>query len=735
MKKPVLLAGLSLLLGSNALAQEFVQNKKWDAALNNVILQEKGLIENNLEAFVPFRAHARNTAGQTMVKVIIRATDAKVVAEAINAEGYTANVITARSLTAEIPVLQVERLAEMPEVETLNYPGQSQLLMDRARAECGVDKAQAGTNLDTPYTGKGVIVGIIDQGFEYQHISMYQNGDATNDEGYRVKYLWDRLSGSGSKPKLGENVSRGGDKEGEGHASHVANIAVGSKIEENNYHGVATDAEIIMIPSKFGDSEVLEDIAFIKKVAEDEGKPWVINMSFGSQMGPHDGSTAYCQSAKELTGKGGILVAAMGNEGEDDLHSQYDFEEDGEEVFVHIEPGKQGSWEVTYLDIWGQAGDGKKHLTVRPYIYEKSKFYYFDEEQGGNSWKNAGTWLEGIDPNNGKEYYRYYLNITQLRNLSNKPNGIFGVRVIGEAGQTIHTWLNPLGGNSNAKYTKVSGKTCARGNSNYCVGEGAGTIPTAITVASYNTTNSFYSETKNQTYTQSWVGNNGEISTFSSRGPYLDNENYPKPIVAAPGAEISSAYSSYSDGFDNSNYTITSIVKRGSRKYYYAAMQGTSMATPFVTGTIALWLQANPELSYDEIAEIIKQTSRRDDGTYAADEEGWNKEAGYGKINAYDGLKMAIQMRAEGIQGITNSTEPISVLSTTTDWKVLFNNDESFADITVLNTSSQQVLRRQLRGIRAAQEEVLDLTGMPAGVYLINVKTTRANFTKKVIVK
>lgn len=735
MKKPILLAGLSLLMGSNALAQEFVQNKKWDAALNNVILQEKGLLENNPEAFIPFRAHSRNAQGQTMVSLIIRATDADAVLKAIEAEGYTANVITAHSLTAELPVHMIEQLASMPEVETLNYPGQSQIQMDKARLECGVDKILAGTGLDTPYTGKGVIVGIIDQGFEYQHISMYKDGDANNDEGYRVKYLWDRLSSSGSKPKTGDNVSRGGDKEGAGHASHVANIAVGSKIEENNFHGVATDAEVIMIPSKFGDSEVLEDIAFIKKVAEEEGKPWVVNMSFGSQMGPHDGTTAYCKSAQELTGKGAILVAAVGNEGEDNLHSEFTFEEDGEDVFIHVEPGKQGSWEVTYLDIWGQAADGKKHLTVRPYIYEKSKFYYFDEETGGNSWKGAGQWLEGIDPNNKKEYYRYYLNVTQLRNLSNKASGIFGVRVTGQAGQTIHTWLNPMSGGANPKYTKVSGKTTARGNSNYCVGEGAGTIPTAITVASYTTDNSYVSASDNQRYVQSWVGSNGEVSAFSSRGPFLDNENYPKPIVAAPGALVSSAFSSYSDGFDASNRTITSIVKRGSRKYYYAAMQGTSMATPFVTGTIALWLQANPELSYDDIAYILKETSRRDSGTFTPDENGWNKEAGFGKINAYDGLKKAIELRAEGIHGIINSTEPVSVLAMDNNWRVMFNNDETFADITVLDTSSKQVMRRQIRGIRAAQEEVLDLKTLPAGVYLVNIQTTRANMTKKVIVK
>lgn len=43
--------------------------------------------------------------------------------------------------------------------------------MDVARQTTGADNVQNGDGLDTPYTGKGVIIGVIDQGFEFRHIA------------------------------------------------------------------------------------------------------------------------------------------------------------------------------------------------------------------------------------------------------------------------------------------------------------------------------------------------------------------------------------------------------------------------------------------------------------------------------------------------------------------------------------------------------------------------------------
>ena len=68
--------------------------------------------------------------------------------------------------------------------------------------------------------------------------------------------------------------------------------------------------------------------------------------------------------------------------------------------------------------------------------------------------------------------------------------------------------------------------------------------------------------------------------------------------------------------------------------YPYGAMSGTSMSCPTVSGIIALWLQADPTLTLDEIKEVLAATSRNDEFT-AASPIKW----GYGKIDAAAGIE------------------------------------------------------------------------------------------------
>ena len=110
------------------------------------------------------------------------------------------------------------------------------------------------------------------------------------------------------------------------------------------------------------------------------------------------------------------------------------------------------------------------------------------------------------------------------------------------------------------------------------------------------------------------IAPSGEIASFSSRGPNLWKVGqsiltFLKPDISAPGEKITSAYP-------------------GNK---YATMAGTSMATPHVTGAIALALQANPKLKFSDIKKLLLQSSEKKiDTTF-----------GYGILNAYEFVKSA----------------------------------------------------------------------------------------------
>lgn len=170
--------------------------------------------------------------------------------------------------------------------------------------------------------------------------------------------------------------------------------------------------------------------------------------------------------------------------------------------------------------------------------------------------------------------------------------------------------------------------------------------------------------------------------------------------------------------------------------YYYGMMSGTSMATPAVTGIIALWLEANPKLTYENILDIMKATGRRDNHVGKVDANNWNATWGFGKIDAYNGLKKALEMKGQsGIDETLNSEAPVTISKNHNEWRVLFNNNESFATLQVFNTNGQLVSSEYVDAPRCGTERVVNLANFAPGVYLFKVSTTASSTTRKLVVK
>lgn len=663
------------------------------------------------------------------------------VTEMLTQAGQHATTISNTVVTARVTPEWLTTLSNDTRIVRLTASKRLRPFLQKARQVTGVDRVHAGDNLDTPFTGKGIVIGVIDQSFEFKHMGFLdENGKS------RIKMLWDRSKDiekdiqSKAAPVYNVDALTKTHETydpGSGHGTHVTNIAAGSKHADNPFYGVAPKADIVVIPSSFENTEIIEDIRSVKAYASREHKPWVVNLSLGSVIGPHDGSTDYDQAIDRMAqDKGGIVVGAMGNEGDQYFHAFSSFQPgETKQVFIHYEKDQDGNTtedDLTHIDFWGISEVNAEQFTVTPILAVKSS----NAEQlkvkkyGADFWKkyldDGKVWSE-ISPKNNRENHFVGVKMNKLlKDLGSRYTKIIlGVEITAKstntADATLHGWIYSEEPN-NARFVKAKTDSkfeSIKPDNLYIVGEGGASIPSAIAVGSFTTTVTDQHEKE------------GAHSTFSSNGPWL-NPNYPKPAVLAPGASIMSALNKYAPGFDKNNAAYSN--RFNNKVYHYGYMEGTSMATPFVAGSIALWLEANPQLSYTDVLDILKETS-----TKHADMEGeaWTPTYGYGLINVYEGLKLALKKAGKdpltAIERVSGSAAPVTFHTIATQWQILFNNPERFATLEVMSLDGRSLYRQQLSSIAQGDEVNIPTDRFTPGVYVLQVSTSGAKIAQKMV--
>jgi len=584
-----------------------------------------------------------------------------------------------------------------------------QLLLPSMR----VDSVHQGFgDLDRSYAGKGTIIGIIDWGFDYTH-PMFYDSTLVN---YRLIAAWDQNKLSGPPPpnfyfgtayETKEDLLAAGSDTlyvfGPGsHGTHVAGIAGGGGGGTQNI-GVAPEAELIFISLRRDAPSLMDAYLYIQQVAKKHNKPFVVNMSFGTHLGPHDGMDLKNKAIDEIVGRGKIAVGSAGNNGRNTFHILHSFEKETDTLKTVVGFNTiAGSFGQT-LSMWGSPNSKFKvrfkllnaNNTIAfnsPWVHS-SRDSVFDINYSG----------QGFD----SLFVRY--TITQSFVTNQKPNIRAEVRklsnlrllleVVGEEQEHLHIWNNVR---LYPRYTNwgvaLSGNypNAKDGDDAYGVGEPGGVGKSVLTVGSY----------RPERLLPGGILAFGWISEFSSFGPTTDHRR--KPDISGPGSFITSSVNSY-DETASSGYSET--VEFNGKTYGFAIYSGTSMSGPAVAGMVALLLEKNPTLDHHQIKEIITKTARLDDFTGDLKDTAslvW----GFGKANAYAALIASdvypIYIEKSGIKVYPNPSSAYWDIEITTPHNLKLYNSEG-----------QLVFSTEIKDI--TEKFRLDNTWLADGLYIMHL--------------
>lgn len=155
--------------------------------------------------------------------------------------------------------------------------------------------------------------------------------------------------------------------------------------------------------------------------------------------------------------------------------------------------------------------------------------------------------------------------------------------------------------------------------------------------------------------------------------------------------------------------------ENGGRKYSWGVLSGTSMATPVVTGTVALWLQADNTLTVDDVLDVIQATAVRD--VYTGGEV--SGVFGHGKIDARAGLEYLV--RSTGI----SSNALAGVKCTYNNGKLIVSSSPGVSRVALYRIDGTLVSTVEVHG----GEAVIDVPRR--GVYLVKMITDSGKQTLK----
>ncbi|HSQ60219.1 MAG TPA: S8 family serine peptidase [Acidobacteriota bacterium] len=571
---------------------------------------------------------SRRADGAVLVDLLL---EGSVSPSLLRARGIEVNTVAGGWMTARCPLGLLGALLETDGLERVRIAERCEPYLDVSAIDAGVSTLRTvGASDITGQTGEGIVVGIVDSGVDLAHPDL-RRADGTT----RLLSIWDQSATSGTPPggfTYGAEWDSAAINDGipteidtDGHGTHVITTAAGNGRATGNGHpagtyvGVAPEADVVAVKTTFATSAIIDGVRYVFTKAAFFGKKAVVNLSLGTQAGPHDGTYEFDTMISALTGPGKIVVASAGNKQNDDIHGRVTLSGTTPGSMTLSVPAytKNPGTVNDYLVFSGWYGPAE-NLSVT--VVSPNGFTAgpvpLGETASLNSQDGQINIFNGttLPPNGDNEVYLEVFDEMSARapqpglwTITFTPTAVGGTGV-------VDLWLygNSLGSaGALAKFVQ--------GLATFNVIGSPGSADSVIAVAAHVTKNCWDS-VNGSSFCWTPLPPLDGIAPFSSTGPLRDGTL--KPDLSAPGDGVAAARSA------NSAFPIELVVPDG----VHAMLAGTSMSAPHVTGTVALllaqpaWANAGPSA----IKNRLQSTARADAFTGAVPNATW----GYGKLNA-----------------------------------------------------------------------------------------------------